>query len=468
MSRITEIIVGIDLGTTNIKAIAVDRSGRVIETWSQPTNTRSGDQGRSEQDPDLVTNLVKSLVEHFQSKYQVQALGFSSAMHAFLVVDGRDRPMSSVWTWMDRRAVQVARDLRAEGLDSRWRERTGTPLHSMSPAVKWLYWRQKADRPEPGTRPVSLKDYVLYRLTGIWATDYSTAAATGMARMDGCWDDEILRRIGLESSLLPKIDRLSRVVDGSVPIVLGGSDGALAHLALRVRADDGAAVLSLGTSGALRVTTGQPPRPLPHDLFCYLIEPGIGYLMGEAISNVGNLLAWVGSLYGVSPQRVLSEGVQALKDRRRVPFMMPYLYGERSPWWREDLTAGWFDILSEHTAADFMASAVLSLLGVIRGMSRNLRDVLNIQRIQAGSGLFQWPGFAQLMADVLERTVTLSVPEDASVWGAAQLARTAVSWPEIHDSRPSPEFHPSDRSLAARADEVWDRIVREVASLESR
>lgn len=419
------VIVGLDIGTTHLKVLGVRPDGERVRSIHAPIVTQL-DEGRAEQDPQAIRRMVLDAVDDLRVHYDVKGLAISTAMHAFMVLDKLRRPATTVWTWMDRRAETTAQRIRQTGLSSSLQAETGTPVHAMSPLVKWIHWRTQ--HAEAIGTPVALKDYLIEALTGELVTDMSTASATGFLGIEGRWNATALELARLSPKQLPPVVAMDAVVaHGSRAMVAGGTDGPLAHLGLNINPGDPHAVLSLGTSGAIRVSAASPPKSLPPSLFCYVT--GREWLLGSAFSNMGNLLAWLSRLTSLPVPRIIEQGLAVIRDRSELPLLIPYLHGERSPWWDETLSGQILGLKSDHGAQHLAGAALYAMAAsFLDGLEVLERVYGPIRTITAGSRLFQAPGLAQWFADSLQRPILQRNIDDASVWGALALANAQAQW----------------------------------------
>ncbi len=418
-----DVAVAMDLGTTHLKCLAVAADGRVLYHQQSPTPFfhESGVKAPAI-DAQAVWRWVADQLAVFSGQPWVVA--FSSAMHSLVVADGDGHLVDGkAYTWMDVRAASEARQLR-QNQGSLWREQTGTPVHAMSVVVKWAWWK-KAHPAQPECMVVGLKDWIVFQLCGQWLTDWTSASGTGflnIGQMD--WDGEILRAVGLGPEDLPAIvspETRWQVAEGEV--VIGGADSALAHFGLGVDLSAPAWVLSLGTSGAIRTNLGPPLPTVSSNFFCYRAVQSSQYLLGEAYSNIGNLLEWVASQHHTPVSDLLLRGMSRLRQRGAIPFLVPYLYGERSPYWDERLYAQWLDLTGRETSDDFFAGAVAALLTILFGGSARLQQAApGLATIRSGSAILDQPRFAQAVANVSRHPLSVEQGVDASILGAMRLA----------------------------------------------
>lgn len=363
---------------------------------------------------------------------------------------------------MDRRGAHLAASLRASGQAEEIRRETGVPVHAMSPLVKWLFLK---DRLPARARPVSLKDYVVFRLTGTWVTDYTTAAASGFLSVDNDWSSVALNAAGMSRDMLPRLAPIDeRIIsrDGQYEIVVGGNDAATAHAHLHIPNDGRIAVLAMGTSGALRTTW--PSAVTSSELFCYTLGPGDGYLVGSAYSNVGNVLWWMARLFNQDLDSLIQGGLTAALSGRSLPLCLPYWHGERSPWWREDLRGAWLGLNPTHGPDDLAGAALLAIAASYQTGLHALKAVgAPTEEIRGGSGLLDQEGMAQWMADALGQTIVLRDDRDASLWGAADLALPDVRLDQPDHGR---RYVPQRSDVATRAGGVFEQVRSIVATAD--
>ncbi|PSR31604.1 MAG: hypothetical protein C7B46_16680 [Sulfobacillus benefaciens] len=417
-------VLGVDIGSTHIKVLGIDRTGKIVYRDQRAPRQITTDDGGFEQDPKEILQIVLQLIAECNQEAVVEAIAFSAAMHTCLVIDEAGNPLTNVWMWMDQRAADYAAELRNRGLDRLWYATTGCPVHPMSPAVKWLKLRELY----PNGRPVSLKDWLFLRLTGKLITDYSTAAASGMMNLRGHWDLDILRWLRLSSQSLPPLQDMTFSLG---QFVVGGSDGAMAHYGLGIAADTLHAALTWGTSAAVRVTQSDPipDHFIDTGSFAYFMGHARGYLVGQALSNAGNVLSWTAKLFGLAPSEVIRIGIEVANTEDSLPHFVPYLYGERSPVWNAAMTGGFVAVRSHHDKVHLVAAVVVSLLALLKGAVDRLETAVgSVNNITVGANLGRDTLWGQVVSTVLNRPLEQSASEDASVFGAALLASQVVAW----------------------------------------
>jgi gluconokinase len=396
---------GLDLGTTHVKCIALSPDGRVLASAERPVETRAPKPGRAEQDAEEVWEAASRVLRETASALgpeSVEGLALSGAMHTCLAVAADASPLSPALTWADQRAAGICRRLRArlerKGLEALYR-RTGCPLQPLYHLPKLRWWIEQA--PEIAGRAalfVSLKDLVLHRLAGVWAADPSIGSATGLLDIQRCrWDPEALELAGIGPQRLPALasplepaGRLTGAaaratgLPSGLPLVLGASDGALANLGCGALTP-GQVVITVGTSGAVRHWVAEPRLDPAQRTWCYLLAEG-RWFAGGALNNAGLAVQWVrDSLYaeepgsagaagqpdppGRSPQsgasgfeRLFAEAAQSPPGAAGLR-CLPFFAGERSPYFRAEARAAFLGLSWEH-GRGHLARAVLEAVAL--------------------------------------------------------------------------------------------------------
>ena len=352
--RNTEYLIGLDLGTTTCKAIALSEDGKILATSTGSYEMRSPRQGWVEQDPEQIWYAVSRSLSDLTTKLNgthAIALSFSGAMHNLLPVDSDGLPLSPAMIWADTRAVDEARILSEETDAHELYRRTGCPVRPIyHPArLRWI----GANAPElmlRASRFTSLKDWIVFKITGVWAADAGLASTTGLLNIHSLkWDDEALALARIEAERLPELVSIRAVAGGmkediarsmklpaGLPVISGSSDGGLAIIgAGSIR--DGQVVITVGTSGAVRKLTNAPLLDALERTWCYVLDERKWYA-GGAINNGGLAIQWVRErLYCDLPDDHAYQ--QLMEEAEQVPLgangimALPYFTGERSPHW---------------------------------------------------------------------------------------------------------------------------------------
>lgn len=449
-------VLGVDVGTSSAKVGAYTADGTELVTARREYPLDSSRPGRAEQDVDEVVDAtldaIAEVVERADGEgARVDAVALSTAMHGLVGVDRRGRASTPLLTWADTRAATQARRLRTDHLEVY--RRTGTPLHPMSPLAK-LAWFHDASEGDGDRAPAAdldvtawrgLKEHLLQRLTGEVLVDAGNASASGLfALRDRAWDDEALALAGVTSDQLAEVVETTHVVDGlsadaatrtglprETPVVVGGTDGALANLGVAALSP-GLGAVSIGTSGAVRVVVDEPVTDPDMATFCYVLAPG-RWVVGGAISNGGLWLRWLREqlLQDDTTDADLSALAAEVPAGADGVLALPWLTGERAPQWSSDVAATLFGLRLGHGRGHVARAGmegVAHQLGMVTDAMAALLGDGTITRLRATGGFTQSRVWPHIVADVLDVPLELPAVDEAVAFGAAVLGMVALGW----------------------------------------
>lgn len=368
--------IGIDLGTSGVKSIVIDKQGNIIASKTVALNISRPKPLWSEQKPEdwwqATCESIKGLSEQVDLS-TVTAIGLSGQMHGATLIDKNGNPLRPAILWNDGRCEEECRQLESEVQNSR--DITGNIMMPgfTAPKVKWVANHE----PEIFAKIHKIllpKDYLRFQMTGDFATDMSDAAGTlWLDVQNRDWDDSLLQATGLSRQNMPKLyegsqitGRLSEEVANDwgmaqVPVVAGGSDNAAGAIGVGIT-QPGQAMLSLGTSGVyFAVSDGfiSNPESALHS-FCHAL-PHRWHTM-SVILSAASCLTWVCELTGFSDVPSMLQEIKGKADNNSTVTFLPYLSGERTP--HNDPNAkGVFWGLTHSTTRYDLVQAVLEGVG---------------------------------------------------------------------------------------------------------
>jgi gluconokinase len=371
----------------------------------------------------------------------IAALSFSGAMHSLVGLGAQGEALTPLVTWGDMRATEQAERLRAEHPELH--DRTGTPLHPMSPLPKLVWFAEH----EPETfaavrRWAGIKELVVARLTDTWAVDHSVASGTGLLNLRALdWDREALAIAGIEADRLsPLVPATHRLELGAAPaadlgletglaLIVGAGDGPLANLGVgAVR--PGVAACSIGTSGALRLMVEGPAVDPQRRVFCYALLPE-RWIVGGAINNGGAVLRWAGE--ALAPDLGPHAEAQLLELAGKVPagseglLMLPYLLSERAPHWGSVARGAYVGLTRHHGRGHLVRAGLEGVCLQLALVLASVRDAGNeVREIRATGGFARSGLWRQMLADALGMPIGFPAGHEGSAFGAALLAMDAL------------------------------------------
>lgn len=442
----TPAVIGLDVGTTAVKAGLYRADGSEVDVASRDHPLHAPRPGWAEQDPDqIVAAAIDALAEIAASARTggdaVAGISVSCPMHGLLALDADGRPLTPLLTWADTRARDEAAALRRDHLEIY--RRTGTPLHPMAPLAKLRWFHNERPRTAAAAhRWVTIKEYLLAALHGTAVIDRSSASATGLFALEaGTWDDDALALAHIGADQLAPVVPTDRVLDGltsttardlgladDTPVVAGATDGVLANLGVGALGDDGTGAVTIGTSGAVRLTVDTPTTDPRMRTFCYVLT-GDRWVIGGAISNGGLWLRWLrDAVFDGTPD---DEGMSALAAE--VPAgcdgvtVLPYLTGERAPQWSADPAGVVFGLRVDHGRGHLVRAGMEGVAHQLRLVTDALADTGHpVARLRATGGFTRSDVWVQTVADILDVPLEVPAVSEATAFGAALLGMSAL------------------------------------------
>jgi xylulokinase len=448
---------GIDASTTATKALLMNADGKVLGVASTEYTYETPQPLWAEQHPDLwwqatVAGIRQVLAQTQVDPADVQGVGLTGQMHGLVLLDAAGEVLRPAILWNDQRTGAQCDEIRRRLGKARLIQLTGNDALTGFTAPKILWVREQEPEVYAQAAHVLLpKDYVRYRLTGGFATDKAGAAGTLLLDVKARdWSPEVLDALDIPSEWLPKTHEGPEVtghisveaaeatgLKAGTPVVGGGGDQSAQAVGVGA-VEPGIVALTLGTSGVVFASTGEPfvePEGRLH-AFCHAV-PGRWHLMGVMLSAAGSLRWYRDTLaLGVDFDALLAPATDVPPGSEGLLFL-PYLTGERTPH-PDPLARGAFVGLTvRHTQAHLTRA-------VLEGVAFGLRDsfeliksvgLAEIRQVRVSGGGARSALWRQILADVLNvELVTVNTTEGAA-YGAALLAATGAGvYPDVESA----------------------------------
>ncbi len=483
------LILSHDLGTTGDKATLFRSDGTLLASTLASYPTRYPKPGWAEQDAgaywDAFCRSTRDLLAASGcNPRQIGVVSFSGQMMAALPVDHRGAPLRPSIIWADQRATAEAAELARRVSPDRIYALTGHRVSASYSAAKIMWIRRnEPDVYRHAAKFLHAKDFVVGRLTGRMGTDYSDASGMNLLDIGALrWSDEMLAAAEISPALMPDLFESTAVV-GKVtaeasaasglaegtPVAIGGGDGACATCGAGVVSESDA-YICLGTS-AWMATASRTPLFDPGQrtfTFCHF-KRGLFFPCGS-MQAAGGSLAWFMNAFPAQGNAESSEGPNryeaANREASEVPagceglLFLPYLMGERSPWWNSRARGSFVGLSMRHGRSHLLRA-------VMEGVALNMRIIANAFRelgreygeIRILGGAARSALWRQIFADVLETPIaTLNFMEEATSLGAAIAGGVGIGiFPSIenaarvvrtvHRTEPDPLRFPVYRGL---------------------
>jgi xylulokinase len=473
-------LLGIDLGTSGTKAIAIDASGRVVASATRGHPVSTPRPGWSEQDPECwwtsTVEAVRAVVAAIPGGGDsVGGIGLSGQMHGLVMIDGQGETLRPCILWNDQRsAPQCARVERELGVPFLI-EQIGNRWLPGFTAPKILWCRENEPEIERRARTHLLpKDWLRFRMSGTRATEVSDASGTALFDCGRrTWSTRMAEAVGIDPATLPScaeswvptaIVRPSAAaalgVRAGTPIVGGAGDQAAAALGSGI-VREGAIGVTIGTSG-VAFATCDAWRPAPRGeahAFCHAV-PGRWHLMGVMLSCGGSLRWYRDAMRFPAGdegyEAVLAEAAASVPGARGVAFL-PYLSGERCPHPDPEVRGALVGLDGTHRRAD-ISRAVIE--GITFGLKDNIELIralgVRVDEVRLAGGGARSAFWRQLCADIFDAPVRVARStggEGGGALGVARLAGVGVGvWKRV------------DEACASTAEDLEEWTPREAGS----
>jgi xylulokinase len=429
-------LIGLDVGTTAVKALAVAEDGEILARCEVPYPLSTPRPGWAEQDPEDWWRATEQALATLAVD-EPAGIGLSGQMHGLVALDAADRVIRPAILWNDgRTAAECAEIEERVGLENLI-ARTGNRALTGFTAPKLLWLRRHEPESYARIAKVMLpKDYVRLRLCGEHAIDMADASGTLLLDVaQRRWSDEVLDALELDAGWLPRLlesPEVSGQTGAGVPVAAGAGDQAAGAIGVGVDRP-GPLSIALGTSGVVFAALpafAADERARVH-AFCHAV-PGGWHAMGVMLSAAGSL-QWLRDVAapGVDFGDLLADAGRWDPGAEGLTFL-PYLAGERTPHADPD-ARGSFTGLSLRHDRGALARAVLE------GVAYGLRDSLDLlrelgvapERGRVSGGGARSELWLKIIASVLELPLERPVVEEGAAYGAALLGGVAGGvWPD--------------------------------------
>ncbi len=442
-------LIGVDIGTSGSKAILMRETGEILASHQEEYSITSRHSGWAEQNPDMWLEKAAACVKQVAggAANQVKGIAFSGQMHGVVLLDRNRRPLRDAIIWADSRTGREVEEVTERIGRERFQAVTLNRL-AAGFGLASLVWLRKHEPETLAAAECVLcpKDYVRGRLSGVWGQEVSDASGTcclDVTRGDWAWD--ILSELEIPGRIFPKIERstspagfltaeggkLCGLPEG-VPLYYGGADSSMAGIGAGL-VEEGQLGINIGTAGQVSSVLSKPrfDREFRTSTFCHPIPER--WIIQGAILTAGLALKWFRE--GFAANRDFAE---LSEMAGRVPcgadglYFLPYLTGERTPWYDPEARGIFAGITLRHGVAEF-TRAVME--GVTFALAESYEVVTEAgvhgKRAVSMGGGAKSPVWLQIQADVFGLPVEPVAAGDACVGAAIVAGVGAGVYPDV-------------------------------------
>ncbi|HLI09189.1 MAG TPA: FGGY family carbohydrate kinase [Ktedonobacteraceae bacterium] len=443
----TPLILSLDIGTSSVRAMLFDASGAAVPGMvSQPSyELLTNEDGEVAVDADMLVRVVAQSIDEVLAKagslsHSIAAVATDTFWHSLVGVDQDNHAIMPLMTWEDTRSRQAATFLRDYLDEAAIHERTGASLHaSYWPARLFWLERNRLDIFNRAAQWLSFGEYLHRQFLGRSVCSLSMASGTGMLLIrERTWDLRLAEFLHVRPAQLPALGDIHDGLQGLLPAYASRwpvlntvpwfpaiGDGAAANAGSGAVTSERWA-LTVGTSAAIRVVV--PPDSIvpPQGLWLYLLDAQRG-LFGGALSEGGNLFAWMEQTLRVPKLPEADADIVAMQPCAHGLTILPFLSGERSLGWHADARATISGINVRTTPLDILRAGVESVAYQLNAVYERISTTLARTEpvpmiIGSGGALNGSSSLRQVIADTLGAPLHLSLTHEASARGNALLA----------------------------------------------
>lgn len=441
--------IGVDLGTSGVKLLLVTAQGEILSEKTVTYQVSYPHSGWSEQDPEVWISSALSGLQQLldgQDKTGVKGISFGGQMHGLVVLDGNDKVIRPCILWNDGRTEKQTQYLNEVVGKDKLSQYTGNIAFAgfTAPKLLWM-WENERQNFDKIAKIMLPKDYLAYRLSGSFCTDFSDASGTLLLDVKNrCWSRQMCEICHVSEDMLPELHESYDVIgtldseiarklglSSEVKVVIGAGDNAAAAIGTGVVGEGGCNV-SLGTSGTLFVSGTSYMHDQSNALHSFCHADGGWHVMGCILSAASCNAWWSDKILQSTDYNKEQQGLDCQLGRNEV-FFLPYLMGERSP--HNDVNArGAFVGMRPDTTRQQMTLAVLE------GVTFALKDCLEfarqnnvvIDKTKLCGGGAKSPLWQKIVANVFNMPVEIPKTEQGPSYGAAILAMAGChEYPDV-------------------------------------
>lgn len=444
-----------DLGTSGNKASLFTTGGKLVRSYTAPYDVRFFCGNYAEQDPEdwwqAIIVSTRKITEGIPAK-NVLAMSFSAQMQCCLIVDETGTPLRPAIIWADQRAENEKQLLEERIGFDRMYEITGHRVSASYSLAKLMWIKEHEPQLYAKTRyMLQAKDYMIFRLTGAFVTDYSDASGTNAMDLKNlCWSEEILKAAEIDADKFPPLHASTDVAGNltkeaadllgltcGTKVVIGGGDGPCSAVGAGC-IHTGELFLTFGTSAWIGGTTDEVFTTRDKIIPCFAHVIGGKYMPCGTMQAAGSSYSYIrkalcreetdaAKAAGKDPYEMMNQMIESSPVGAKNLIFLPYLLGERCPRWNPNTSGCFIGIKPCHEKADYVRA-------VVEGIAMNLEIILSVYRrsMSAESLIFTGGGakggvVAQIIANVLQAKLTRpDNVEEATSIAAAVMAGVGI------------------------------------------
>ncbi len=428
--------IGIDLGTSGVKAILVNKDGDILKTLSKEYPISMPKQGFSEQNPaDWFLKTDELLLELLKDVDTVDTISFSGQMHGLVILDNEDRVIRPAILWNDQRTVKECQYLNEEIGKDFLLEKTGNIALTgfTAPKILWIKNNER-DNFEKISKIMLPKDYLSYKLSDVFASDVSDSSGTlYFDCKNKKWSDEMLSLLEINKNQLPKVYESYEVIgylkdefiekyglSNKPKIIIGGGDQAMGAIGTGT-VTNGDCSLALGTSGVMFVSTDKYFLDKDFGIHSFAHANGEYHLMSVMLNAAGSVSWYFEKILKRKDFDIITKQLDEVEIDNGVYFL-PYLTGERTPINDPDAKGAFLGLTFDKTEADLFRAVLEGVAFAFKDSFLIFKNLgVEIDRLRVSGGGSKNKVWVQIIADVLDVEIDYINTAEGGALGACIL-----------------------------------------------
>ncbi|MGL4862162.1 MAG: xylulokinase [Cetobacterium sp.] len=429
---------GIDLGTSAVKLLLLDKNGKIVKTVSKEYGVNYLNSNWAEQNPEewwsAVCHGLKDILDE-NIKEELKSISFSGQMHGLVILDEEDKVIRPAIIWCDQRTEKECMELNSLP----WLGKvTGNQALTGFTAPKILWLKNNEYENFQKIKKIMLpKDYIAYKFSKIHGIDVSDASGTLILNvLERKWAKEMIEYLGIREENLGKVFESMEVIGNidkeiatsfgineNVKIVIGGGDQAVGAVGVGA-IKEGIISVALGTSGVVFSSTDEYRADKNYRLHSFCDANGKYHQMGVMLSAAGAFKWWVEDVNESKDYKYYNEIAEKIEVGSKGLFFMPYLIGERTPHNDSNIRGSFIGLTHNHKKGEMTRAVLEGVAFALRDSFELLKEMdIKIEKIRVSGGGAKSRLWKEILADVLgKKVVSIDSAAEGPALGAAILA----------------------------------------------
>lgn len=423
-------ILVLEASTTSAKAMLYNTEDNSYEVKAKAYGNNYDDV--TIHNAENVYQQMMALGKELAQDKKIDMISLGGTWHSVFLCDKNMKPSTPVYLWSYVGAASLCKNLRKDSdYVKKYYNKTGCMVNAIYPFFKLLLLKEQGYHLDE-YNIMGQGTYNTYRMTGERVITECMASGTGVLNIHTKkYDEDILKEAGIKEEQLSRIVSYNATfplnkegaellgLQEGIPVLPSNADGGLNQVGAGA-IEEGVMTFSVGTSGAIRLTTSKPIIPETPSTWCYLSPKA--WLSGAATSGCCNSIDWFKSTM-YPPEVTYADIEKGVEDKVNTPVYLPFLFGERCPGWNDERTSGFFGVRPYHKSNDLYRGVQEGVLFNLYQCYEKLTSINGVpKKIKLSGGILHSAEWSQMCADIFQAEMDVDITEHGSLIGGAVLA----------------------------------------------